>query len=75
MIPKKKIIGLSIGRVNGNSEILLKEALMGVIVPLNPPISLWRGGALASLGGQRSVGNGLNPFLTNEYGRLRSEPL
>jgi hypothetical protein len=35
MIPKKKIIGLSIGRVNGNSEILLKEALMGVIVPLN----------------------------------------
>src|SRR4030042_7218851 len=27
--PKKKIIGLSCGRVNGNSEILLKEALMG----------------------------------------------
>jgi hypothetical protein len=43
MIPKKKIIGLSIGRVNGNSEILLKEALMGVIVPLNPPTPLWRG--------------------------------
>ena len=29
MIPKKKIIGLSCGRINGNSEILLKEALMG----------------------------------------------
>ncbi len=29
MTPKKKIIGLSCGRVNGNSEILLKEALMG----------------------------------------------
>jgi multimeric flavodoxin WrbA len=26
---QKKIIGLSCGRVNGNSEILLKEALMG----------------------------------------------
>jgi multimeric flavodoxin WrbA len=26
---KKKIIGLSCGRLNGNSEILLKEALMG----------------------------------------------
>ena len=29
MAEKKKIIGLSCGRVNGNSEILLKEALMG----------------------------------------------
>jgi len=26
---EKKIIGLSCGRKNGNSEILLKEALMG----------------------------------------------
>jgi multimeric flavodoxin WrbA len=29
MTQKKKIIGLSCGRINGNSEILLKEALMG----------------------------------------------
>ena len=29
VIPKKRIIGLSCGRVNGNSEPLLKEALMG----------------------------------------------
>jgi multimeric flavodoxin WrbA len=29
MVERKKIIGLSCGRVNGNSEILLKEALMG----------------------------------------------
>jgi multimeric flavodoxin WrbA len=29
VIPKKKIIGLSCGRVSGNSEILLKEAVMG----------------------------------------------
>ncbi|HJX02965.1 MAG TPA: flavodoxin family protein [Dehalococcoidia bacterium] len=29
MAAKKKIVGLSCGRINGNSEILLKEALMG----------------------------------------------
>jgi multimeric flavodoxin WrbA len=29
MAQKKKIVGLSCGRINGNSEILLKEALMG----------------------------------------------
>jgi len=29
MAERKRIIGLSCGRVNGNSEILLKEALMG----------------------------------------------
>jgi len=27
-VKKKKIVGLSCGRKNGNSEVLLKEALM-----------------------------------------------
>src|SRR4030042_4751109 len=31
MAAKKKIVGLSCGRINGNSEILLKEALMGAL--------------------------------------------